>query len=93
MEQQLKEVEPLSHEAGIQCFNIGNAHGRGGRFSEAAGWFKQAVDAMEHTPGPAHSRSEKCRGKLEKAISRMEESDPKAAEYTQILVDSEGRTK
>jgi hypothetical protein len=70
----------------MSCFNIGSGHYNAGRYLEAAGWYKRAVEAMEYTMGPAHhSRTKKYRGWLKKAIDKMDPADAKTQEYQQFL--------
>jgi hypothetical protein len=82
----------LSWEAGITCSNIGGAHGNKGEYSEAAGWFKRAVEASAYTKGPAASETALQLGRLKKVIDLMDPADAKTQEYRRFLEESEERT-
>jgi hypothetical protein len=66
----------LSEEAGDLCRMLGALHSNVGRYSEAAGWGKRAVEAMEYTApdGPADPRCKECRVDLKDTLDQM---DPK----------------
>jgi tetratricopeptide (TPR) repeat protein len=83
----------LSMEAGIVCGNIGAAHYNADRYSEAAGWHKQAVEAIEYTINPAHPETVKFRGNLKDAIDLMDPADAKTQEYRRFVGESEERAR
>jgi tetratricopeptide (TPR) repeat protein len=51
---------PLSAEAGATCRNIGNDHFTSCRFSQAATYFKRAVEANAFTLGRDHKETKDC---------------------------------
>jgi tetratricopeptide (TPR) repeat protein len=83
----------LSREAGLACFNIGAGHYNKREYSEAAGWFKRAVEAYEYTSGPARPHTVQWRGGLKRAIDRMDPADAKTQEYRRFLEESEERAR
>jgi tetratricopeptide (TPR) repeat protein len=83
----------LSREAGIECANIAADHHNVGQYSEAVVWFKQALEAMEYTTGPADSITERCRELLKGAIDGMDPADAKTQEYRRFVEESKERAR
>jgi tetratricopeptide (TPR) repeat protein len=88
---QVKARGRLSREAGITCFNIGCDHYNKREDSEAAGWFKRAVEAMEYTVGPTLPLTVEYRGWLKTSVDEMDPADAKTQEYRRFLEESEER--
>jgi tetratricopeptide (TPR) repeat protein len=83
----------LSREVGVSCINIGLDHDNKREYSEAAGWYKRAVEAMEYTNGPTSPEIVFYRGYLKDAIDRMDPADAKTQDYRRFLKDSEDRAR
>jgi tetratricopeptide (TPR) repeat protein len=78
----------LSSVAGRLCMNIGADHWSANRHSEAAGWYKRAIEANDFTHGSDFPQTEQWRQRLGDAIRMMDHSNGKTKEYKQFLRDS-----
>jgi tetratricopeptide (TPR) repeat protein len=74
--QHFEEMECTSEQAATLCNSVGRAHFSAGQHSEAAGWFKRAIEVIELTMEPtdleAIEEIEGCWHSLEMAIDGME---------------------
>jgi tetratricopeptide (TPR) repeat protein len=84
----------LTYQASISCSNIGKGHERAGRHSEAADWFKRALEAGEYSMGRlAGNLAEDYREDFKRAIGNMDPANDKTWEYKMFLEESEVRAK